>query len=277
MTLAQALARAAARMRAAGVVGAERDARWLLAHALNVDRDRLAGAMEDSLTGDVAAKFETLVRQRLTRRPVSQITGKKAFWGREFIVTADVLTPRPETETLITCALYAPFRRVLDLGTGSGAILVTLLAERPEARGVGTDVSAQAVLVAGLNAERHGVADRLLLPLSDWWDDVGGRFDLIVSNPPYIAASEMEGLAPEVAIHEPCAALTDGGDGLGAYRAIVAPVADHLTPGGRLLVEIGPTQASAVADMMRAARLEDINVHFDLDGRPRVVEGRASV
>jgi release factor glutamine methyltransferase len=216
------------------------------------------------------------VARRADRVPVSQIVGRRAFWTSEFVVTPDVLDPRPETEVLVEQALSEPFSNVLDLGTGSGCILISLLQERPLAKGVGTDISEKAVLVAGENAARLGVADRLVLPVSDWFADVGGRFDLIVSNPPYIAVGEMAGLQPEVRDHEPRMALTDEGDGLGAYRAIAAGAPDHLVPGGRLLVEIGATQAVAVCGFFRSAGLEDILVHADLDGRVRVVSARKS-
>ena len=274
MTGAEALRTAAARLAEAGVEGAGRDARRLLAHALGLAPDVLAGRLGDPLPEAPAAVFEALVARRAAREPVSHLTGSRAFWGRDFRVTRDVLDPRPETETLVALALDEPFSRVLDLGTGSGCILVTLLAERQEAVGVGTDVSPEALLVAGANAAAHGVADRLVLPLSDWFADIGGRFDLIVSNPPYIAAGEMPGLAPEVREHEPRLALTDGGDGLAAYRAIAAGARDHLTPGGRVLVEIGPAQGAAVFRLFEAGGLERVAIHPDLDGRDRVVSAR---
>jgi release factor glutamine methyltransferase len=274
VTGAEALRAAAARLAEAGVEGAGRDARRLLAHALGVAPDVLAGRLSDPLPDGPAAVFDALVARRSAREPVSHLTGVRAFWGRDFRVTRDVLDPRPETETLVGLALAEPFSRVLDLGTGSGCILVTLLAERPGAGGVGTDVSPEALLVAGENAAAHGVADRLVLPLSDWFGDIGGRFDLIVSNPPYIAAGEMPGLAPEVRDHEPHLALTDGGDGLAAYRAIAAGARDHLTPGGRVLVEIGPTQGAAVFRLFEAGGLERVAIHPDLDERDRVVSAR---
>lgn len=271
MTVIEALREAAARLQAAGVEGAARDARRLLAHALGVAPDVLAGRLGDPAPAAVLAEFEALVARRAAREPVSHLTGRRAFWGREFNVTPDVLDPRPETETLVALALDRPFSRVLDLGTGTGCILVTLLAERPVATGVGTDISPDAILIAGENAAVHGVVHRVVLPLSDWFADIGGRFDLIVSNPPYIAAVEMAGLAPEVLDHEPHLALTDGGDGLGAYRAIASGARDRLTPGGRLLVEIGPTQGAAVSRLFEAGGLERVAIHPDLDGRDRVV------
>jgi release factor glutamine methyltransferase len=166
------------------------------------------------------------------------------------------------------------YAKILDLGTGSGAILVTLLAERPLAHGLGTDISLAALAVARTNAESHGLAGRAKLQRSDWFDTIEGRFDLIVSNPPYIAAQEMPGLAPEVRLWEPEMALTDQADGLSAYRQITAGAPARLLSGGGLIVEIGATQAQAVSALFRAAGLEEVRVHPDLDGRDRVVSGR---
>jgi release factor glutamine methyltransferase len=265
---------AAERLAAAGVEDAARDARWLLAHVLDVPRDRLAGRLDSPLTADQHVAFETAVAARVARQPVAQITGQRAFWGREFRVTPDVLDPRGDTETLIALALEAPFATVLDLGTGSGAILLTLLAERPAARGVGTDISDPALAVARGNAARLGVADRTSLRHADWFAGITGRFDLIVSNPPYIAMDEMPDLTPEVRDWEPRVALTDGGDGLAAYRAIADGVAAHLMPGGRLLVETGAGQGPAVQALFAAAGLAEVACHKDLDGRQRVVSAR---
>nr|MDJ0639557.1 HemK/PrmC family methyltransferase [Paracoccaceae bacterium] len=175
---------------------------------------------------------------------------------------------------LVELALSEPFSKVLDIGTGSGCILISLLMERPEALGVGTDISEEAVLIAGENAAKHGVDDRIILPVSDWFDDVGGRFDLIVSNPPYIARDEMDALSPDVRDHEPRRALTDDADGLTAYRVISTEARNHLAPSGRLLVEVGPTQGNAVQQLFKAAGLEDVSVHSDLDSRDRVVSAR---
>ncbi|MDR5652976.1 peptide chain release factor N(5)-glutamine methyltransferase [Ruixingdingia sedimenti] len=272
-TPALALRAAVARLAAAGVAGAPRDARLLLADAMGVDPGRLTLHLHDALPPEAAARFEAAVAARAGRRPVSQILGRRAFWGRDFRVTADVLDPRPETEVLVALALAEPFSCVLDLGTGTGAILLTLLAERPGAAGVGTDVSPAALAVARGNAAALGVAADFLL--SDWFSGVTGRFDLIVSNPPYIALAEMAALSPEVRDHEPHLALTDGGDGLAAYRAIAAGAAAHLAPGGRILLEIGPTQGPAVAALLAGAGFTGVAIHPDLDARDRVVAARA--
>ena len=231
--------------------------------------------LEKYADGDTQT-FQAAVLARAERRPMSHILGWRSFWKHEFRVTADVLDPRPETELLVGLAASEPFTRVLDLGTGSGCIVLSLLLEQPQASGVATDVSPEAMRIAGENAARLGVADRLILPLSDWFMDVGGRYDLIVSNPPYIAADEMAVLDPDVRDFEPRQALTDEADGLTAYRIIAANALNHLTPGGRILVEIGPMQAKAVSALFQEVGLEDIRTHTDLDDRDRVIAARAA-
>lgn len=266
-----ALAAAVPRLRAAGVDDPARDARLLLAHALAVDPGRLTLVLADDLTPAQEAAYEAAIAARAARRPVAQIIGQRQFWGRSFQVTADTLDPRPDTETLIEAALSAPFDDLLDLGTGTGCILLTLLAERPAATGLGTDLSAPALAVAQENARRLGLADRTRLIQADWFSGIGGVFDLIVSNPPYIALAEMPDLAPEVRDHEPHSALTDGADGLEAYRRIAEGAPERLRPAGRILVEIGPSQGAAVAALFRGAGLFEVAILPDLDGRDRVV------
>lgn len=262
-------------LKEAGVPDPATDVRRLFETAFLGTDEKADKQDRDHPNPQTLATFRRFIERRARREPVSHILGGRHFWKGWFKVTPDVLDPRPETETLVDLAVKEPFSRILDLGTGSGAILISLLIENPQATGVGTDISAEAILAAGANARLHDVADRLILPLSDWYDDIGGRFDLIVSNPPYIAAAEMAGLDPEVRDHEPRVALTDEADGLSAYRRIADGSRGHLTPGGRLIVEIGHTQAEAVHDIFRAANLENIEVHKDLGGRDRVVLGRA--
>ncbi len=272
MTTAGALmAAAAARLRAAGVPDPARDARLLLAHAASVDAGRVTLIAPEEVAPEIAERFERLVSLRAVRVPVSQLVGARAFYGRDFKVSSDVLDPRPETETLIELALGAPFARVLDLGIGSGCILVTLLAERKEATGLGIDLSEGACLQASANAVVHGVAARADIRQSDWFDAVEGRFDLIVSNPPYLAADEMADVAPELRDHEPRIALTDGADGLSAYRTIAAEAQGYLTATGRVLVEIGWQQGDAVQEIFRRAGWGDVHLAHDLGGRARVV------
>ncbi|QFQ86837.1 peptide chain release factor N(5)-glutamine methyltransferase [Paracoccus kondratievae] len=272
MTGAEALRQGARRLAAAGVPGAADDARLLLAHILDVPRHRLTGALAAPLPSEMLRRFDAVIAARAERQPVSQILGRRAFWKHEFRVTRDTLDPRPETETLVEAALAEPFSSVLDLGTGTGAILISLLAERPGVRGTGTDISAKALEVAKENAYKINVSANFLE--SDWFMAITETFDLIVSNPPYIALDEMGDLVPEVQKWEPRQALTDEADGLTAYRAIAAGAPAHLSPGGRLMVEIGPTQGAAVAGLMRAAGLIDVRILPDLDGRDRVVCAR---
>ena len=274
MTAAQAMAAATARLRAAGVEEPARDARVLLAHAARIEAARVTLIAPEDLAPDIADRYEQLIALRAVRVPVSHLVGEREFYGRRFKISRDVLDPRPETETLIEAALAAPFERVLDLGTGSGCILVTLLAERVSATGLGLDISEAACLQASANAVLHRVQSRAEIRQSDWFSVVDGKFDLIVANPPYIAADEMAGLDDEVRRHEPAMALTDGGDGLGAYRAIAGAVPPHMLQGGRLLVEIGPTQAAAVIAILAQAGLTGLRVVRDLDGRDRVIHAR---
>ncbi|WP_240643590.1 peptide chain release factor N(5)-glutamine methyltransferase [Paracoccus siganidrum] len=262
------------RLEAAGIADAWRDASVLFLHALQqalgpkVRRHHLAAHLQEPAPPELAAAYEALVAARERRQPVSQITGRRAFWDHDFIVTPDTLDPRPETETLVEAALDLPWNSVLDLGTGTGAILISLLAARPGARGLGCDISPAALDVARRNAHLLGVGAEFRH--SDWFGAIDGRFDLIVSNPPYIALAEMADLAPEVRDWEPHSALTDGGDGLSAYRAIAGGFADHLAPGGHVLVEIGQAQGADVQAIFRAAGAET-RLLTDLDGRDRVV------
>jgi len=262
-----------ARFRVAGIESAGADARVLLAHALGILPDRLILHLGDPVPADLA--LEPLVAARLARQPVSQITGRRLFWGRSFRVTRDVLDPRPETEELVAEALRQPFARVLDLGTGSGCILLTLLAERTAATGLGVDLAPAALHVAALNCAEFGLDARAGLVEGSWFAPVTERFDLIVSNPPYIAENEMGALSPEVRDWEPRMALTPEGDGLDAYRAIAAGARDYLMPGGRILLEIGPTQGQVVSGLLAAQGLTDLSIRTDLDGRDRVVGAKA--
>jgi release factor glutamine methyltransferase len=255
-----------------GIQNGAVDARWLLAEALEIPRDRLTVSLRDPLTAEARARFETLIKARQARRPVSHLLGRREFYGHSFTVTPDVLDPRPETEHLVEAALSVPFQTVLDLGTGSGCILLSLLVERPEATGVGVDLSQAALAIAAQNRDRLGLNDRAHLMPSDWFQNVSGRFDLIVSNPPYIAEEDMAQLAPEVRLWEPKLALTPGGDGLGAYRRIAASAPDYLPPGGHVIVEIGASQASDVCEILQDAGFAEIRVSQDLSTLDRVVQ-----
>jgi release factor glutamine methyltransferase len=267
----EALRAAIPRLREAGIEDAARDARLLLAHAMGLAPDRLTLHLPDPLTEGQQAAYEVAIVARAARQPVSQIIGQRLFWGRSFRVTRDTLDPRPETELLVAEALSRPFVKMADLGTGTGCILISCLLDMPMATGLGTDQSPAALEVASGNARAHGLGSRARFRQADWFSGIADRFDLIVSNPPYIAVDEMPALSPEVRDWEPLAALTPGGDGLDAYRAIALGAGAHLMPGGRLLLEIGPTQGPAVLALLAVQGFESLRILHDLDGRDRVV------
>ncbi|SEB89882.1 peptide chain release factor N(5)-glutamine methyltransferase [Rhodobacter sp. 24-YEA-8] len=270
------LAEAVAQLRAAGVEDPARDARLLLAHAIGIGPERLLLHLADPLDHGSASRFDAAVLARAARMPVSQIVGQRLFYGRSFIVTADTLDPRPETEILISEALRLPFSQVIDLGTGTGAILLTLLAENPAATGIATDISAAALDVARRNAEALDLSGRADFVRTSWLDGVTEKADLIVSNPPYITLDAMAGLEPEVRDHEPHLALTDFGDGLSAYRAIATQAPAALRPGGRLIVEVGWDQGRAVAEIFAAGGFKNVDIIQDFDGKDRVVSAIAA-
>lgn len=277
-TRAELLRKAVERLADAGLADPAREARIALRWAGGLEPEELISVVDAPASAAEAERFRQAVSRRTAGEPMSHITGSRRFWGREFGVGPEVLDPRPETETLIAEALRrGPFSRILDLGTGSGCLLITLLAEWSGATGVGTDISLPSLARAASNADTLGVSSRAKFLVSDWtegagWTDgIEGRFDLVVSNPPYIAEAEMAALAREVRSHEPRIALTPGGDGLGAYRAIAAGVARLMTPDAALMMEIGPTQADAVAGILTNAGLHATGIIQDLDGRQRVI------
>ena len=257
---------------AQGLAYGMRDARRLMTAALGIKSDHLTLYLREAVAPEAAEVFSKFCERRAAREPVSRILEGRLFYGRWFKIGPEVLDPRPETEILVEQALKLPFHDLLDIGTGSGCIAVTLLAERSEAIALATDVSEGALRVASVNANAVSVSDRIQFSNSNWFEGVDGRFDLIVSNPPYIQASEMEGLEPEVLNGDPHIALTDFADGLTGYRHLAANAQAHLNPGGRILVEIGPTQAEDVVDLFLQAGLKTCSVYKDFDGRDRVVE-----
>jgi release factor glutamine methyltransferase len=266
---------------AQGIETPRLDAECLLAHALGVDRLRLYLDFEKPVEAAERALFRELVRRRASERvPVAQLTGLREFWSLPLRVTRDVLAPRPETETLVSVGLaflseLDGERRVLDLGTGSGAIALALAQEREKARVVATDVSPAALSVAQMNALALGLSARVEFAQGPLFEPVRGeRFDLVVSNPPYLAEQEAKELAPELA-HEPPVALFGGPDGFAVLRPLVAQAPEYLRPGGALALEVAPTQAATVAALCSAAGLERVAIERDLAGRPRVVSARA--
>jgi release factor glutamine methyltransferase len=277
-SVGRSLADLSRRLAAAGIASPALDARLLLLAATGLTHEALIGAPERVLDESEARRLDDLAGRRLAREPLSRILGEREFYGRLFLVAAASLDPRPDTETLVDRALRfadtQPAPAILDLGTGSGAILVTLLAELAGARGTGTDLSEAALDVASANARRHSVAGRAQFVAADWCDGVTGRFDLIVSNPPYIPSGDLLGLEPEVRDHDPVQALDGGADGLDAYRAIAAGARACLSPGGLLALEIGAGQQDEVARLFAAHGWRPASTEAaspDLSGRIRVL------
>jgi release factor glutamine methyltransferase len=260
----------------AGIDTPELDARVLLAASLNINAAEIAARPNVALGPAGAERLAGFARRRLARESVGRILDRREFWGLAFDLSPETLEPRPDTETVVETALSfvsdrrAPLR-ILDLGTGSGCLLVALLHELSHATGVGLDLSPGALATARRNAAHNGVADRAAFLASDWTAALCGRFDLIVANPPYIAFGDLAGLAPEVRLHDPAAALDGGGDGLAAYHIIFAGVRDLLAPGGMLIVEIGSTQEQGITRLAEVKGLKVIKVAQDLAGRLRAV------
>jgi release factor glutamine methyltransferase len=271
-------------LRSAGVEQPDVDARALFGRALNLDRAQLAAQDRRLLETQEIEAISALLARRRKREPVARILGMKEFWSLPFAVTPDVLVPRPETETVVEAALDEIGRggltsqpRILDIGTGSGALLLALLSELQNASGVGTDISAAALNVARANAERNGLAARCVFVACDIAAGVKGRFDLIVSNPPYVARGEIASLAPEVRLYDPAPALDGGRDGLDVYRAIAAAAPHLLDAGGRLVVELGAGQEPAVRTLFTHASLSVIAVRNDLAAIPRALTATVKV
>ena len=269
LTIAAALRRAARLLDEAGVSGAPREARLLLGHAIGFGPEILVADPGRALSGDEAAGLDTLVRRRCRREPMSHILERREFWSLEFRVTADTLDPRPDSETLIEAALAAiPDRdaalEILDLGTGTGCLLLALLSELPKARGLGIDISDAALAVAGENAAALGLAHRAVFRRGDWGRGITGRFDVIVANPPYICRDQIALLQPEIAQFEPTVALDGGVDGLDCYRALGDDLARLLAPHGFAAVEIGEGQAVEIKGIFSESGLEIHNLRHDL-------------
>lgn len=279
VSLAEALRRTAQIFRIAGIDEPEADARVLIGHALRLDRTKLVAQGERDLEAREVKAIANLAARRLKREPVARILGEKEFWSLPLTVTPAVLVPRPETETVIEVALDVLARdgrrmenlRLLDIGTGSGALLLALLSELPHAVGTGTDISADALVAARANAARNGLADRCQFVACDIAAAVIGSYDLIVSNPPYITSSDIDALALEVRGHDPRIALDGGGDGLDAYRAIAGEARRLLAPGGWLIVELGAGQKPFVHSLFTNAELVVDGVRVDLAGMPRAL------
>jgi release factor glutamine methyltransferase len=260
-TLRRVLRDATKLLQAAGIESARLDAEVLMCHALRIEKSQLYLSFDERLEPSARYQFDIFAMRRVRREPVAYITGRQEFWSRDFLVTPDVLIPRPETERLVEISLEcagafdgdSPLR-ILDVGTGSGAIAVTMAKELPQAQVIATDISLVALKIARHNATCHRVADRIQFVGGNLFDAIRERgFHLIVANPPYVRRGDFAALAPEVSQWEPRTALDGGVDGLDYYRGIVAQGFRHLVPGGALIMEIGAAMAGEIAELLSAA------------------------
>lgn len=276
-TIAGAQLRARKALIAADIDGSALDARLLLQAATGLTFENLIANSQDEISNVDLVKFDALLRRRLAHEPVSRILGAREFYGRNFGVTADVLDPRADTETLVELALtlLRPSQtKLLDLGTGSGVLAITILSERPLMRGVAVDLSPEALAVVKINAVALGVQDRLQFRQGSWFAGLRGQFDLIVSNPPYIVASDIEGLGEEVKKFDPRLALDGGQDGLEAYRAIAKGAGDYLAIDGLIIVEIGADQMADVSAIFKESGFHLADERKDLGGHVRALAFR---
>jgi release factor glutamine methyltransferase len=275
----------AAQFQAAGIDTAALDARLLVGHALSLDHTALASQATRALTADERNAIVVLAARRLHGEPVARILGSKEFWGLAFALSSATLVPRPDTETIVEAALEAigePRKhealRIADLGTGTGAILLALLHEWPNATGLGTDIDPRAIETAEANAQALGLASRAQFRPADFSDDLNGTFDLVVSNPPYIPTRDIAALEREVRDHDPMRALDGGADGLDAYRAIARQAPRLLRADGILIVELGIGQAADVTAILTGeGGLECVAIRPDLSGVARALTVRRTV
>lgn len=275
-TLADALDDVEARLREAAIEDPRFESRVLVAHAVDLSVGEVLFHTQRPVTPAEASQIARYTEERSKRKPVSHIFGEKEFWSLTFEVTPDVLTPRPDTETLVETALALVPERdqpvsILDLGVGSGCILLSLLTELPQAYGVGVDIDFDACLVAHRNAFRLGLENRSAIIQGDWMSAIGGKFDLVLSNPPYIPTGDIETLEPEVRDYEPRLALSGGRDGIDCYKRILTSVGTVISPGGSLLLEVGSGQAQAVSAMARQNPLFRVKTAADLGKVDRCV------
>lgn len=288
---------AVTRLQQQGCLTPELDARLLIGHALGLDRLQLMLQAERVLTDEEISHLHALINRRAAHEPVARIIGCREFWGLPFGLNEATLEPRPDSETLVEAILEdsgfriwdladrekspnpesrIPNPKILDLGTGTGCLLLALLHELPNATGVGIDVAPRAVTQARANAVQLGLDNRVIFQLGNWLDGMTDQFDVVISNPPYIARDEIPTLMPEVRGHDPLAALDGGTDGLEPYRQIIPQLRRVLKPGGLVAFEVGHTQAATVSALLREAGLTNITTHQDLGGIARCLLARAN-
>lgn len=278
-TLGQLLDDAIKRLKASGIYSARLDARLLAACALGWDGGQVLAHPNHVPTARQCSELEGMVSRREGREPVALILSRAEFWSLDFTVNKDVLIPRPDSETIVEAALAIEKIKVkeisvLDLGTGSGCLLLALLSELPKAKGLGADISPAALDVAKGNAQYLGMGDRARFQESDWDKDVDGLFNLVISNPPYIAKDDYASLERDITDFEPKLALIGGSDGLACHRSLSVAIVRKLAPGGCALIEIGSDQAETAGLVHSKAGLEVRAIHQDLAGRPRVIEAK---
>lgn len=274
MKLKEVLANTAIKLSGSGIEGAARDARILTAKALGTPISELSLKINEQVPEKIIADLEKLTLRRIDKEPISKILGKREFWGRSFSINKKVLDPRADTETLIEFVIEKPVKSVLELGTGSGAIAVTLACEWKHVHLTAVDISEDAISMAKINAEKFNVQNKIHFLKSDWFETVRGSFDLIISNPPYIGLIEKDEIAAEVVKYDPEIALFAGRDGLEAYKRIIPNLTKFLNPDGLVILETSASQSYQVKNMMNAVGFIDAKIVKDLSGKDRLVAAK---
>ena len=274
MKLQRVLADTAFKLSHSGIESAARDARVLTAYALEVPISDLSLKINDKVSSNIISKLEKLILRRINREPISKILGRREFWGRTFSINKNVLDPRGDTETLIDYVIEKPVKTVLELGTGSGVIAVTLACAWKEVQVTAVDISEDALLLAQINAEKFNVENKIQFLKSDWFENVEGIFDMIISNPPYIGWVEQNKISTEVKKYDPEIALFAGYDGFDAYKKIIPSLSKFLNQDGLVVLEVGASQSSQVKDIMNSFGFFDVEILKDLSGKKRVVAAK---
>ena len=274
MKLKEVLADTTIKLSRSGIEGAARDARMLSAFVLEIPISELSLNIDEPVSDQIISELEKLILRRTHREPISKILGRREFWGRTFSINENVLDPRGDTETLIEFVIEKPVKSVLELGTGSGAIAITLACEWKEVHVTAIDISEEALSLAKINAEKFNVQNKIDFFKSDWFEAVKGSFDLIISNPPYIGLIEKDEIATEVIKYDPEIALFAGRDGLDAYKKIIPNLEKFLNLDGFVVLEIGAHQSNQVKNMMNVVGLIDTQIVKDLSGKDRLVASK---